>query len=282
MKRPKKQTELVFARPPSFSIHYRKGRRLQWGTDARVDYGLLVVLAGRIRWRTRSGDEGELTSDGALIVAPGDALHASCAGNSEFIALTLSPVFVLDCAIRAGMIRAGAFVTFPVPAIESDARLGQLARALIDELTEESIGQDVVLAAIIEQTLVHSLRRYGNVRRSDELELSRAGLVDRRVRRAVELMHANLNRDLPLETIAAAAHLSPFHFARLFKKLTGVTPHAYLGSLRVAHAQKLLAETDLSIIEVGSRVGYSSPSHFAKAFRQAFGISPRAFRQALR
>jgi AraC family transcriptional regulator len=94
-------------------------------------------------------------------------------------------------------------------------------------------------------------------------------------------MHAHLEHDLPLEEIAAAAHLSPFHFARLFKKLTGTTPHAYLAALRAARAQTLLAETDLSITEVGARVGHSSPSHFAKAFRQATGISPSAYRKAL-
>ncbi len=49
-------------------------------------------------------------------------------------------------------------------------------------------------------------------------------------------MHAHLDRDLPLEEIASAAHLSPFHFARLFKKLAGATPHAYLASLRAARA----------------------------------------------
>ncbi len=119
------------------------------------------------------------------------------------------------------------------------------------------------------------------MRRSPELELSRAGLVDRRIRRAVELMHARMEESLPLEEIASAAHLSPFHFARLFKKLTGATPHAYLASLRTARAQTLLADTNLSITEVGARVGYDSPSHFAKAFRQSTGLSPSAFRKAI-
>ncbi len=141
--------------------------------------------------------------------------------------------------------------------------------------------EGLVVGALVEQALVHLLRRYANLRRSAHLELSRAGLVDRRIRLAVELMHAHMHRDLALEEIAASAHLSPFHFARLFKKLTGATPHAYLASLRAARAQALLAETDLPVTEVGARVGYMSSSHFARAFRQATGISPRAYRQAL-
>jgi AraC family transcriptional regulator len=94
-------------------------------------------------------------------------------------------------------------------------------------------------------------------------------------------MHAHMHRDLALEEIASAAHLSPFHFARLFKKLTGATPHAYLAGLRATRAQALLAETDLPVTEVGARVGYMSSSHFARAFRQATGLSPRAYRKAL-
>jgi AraC family transcriptional regulator len=94
-------------------------------------------------------------------------------------------------------------------------------------------------------------------------------------------MHAQLAEDVPLEDMAAAAYLSPFHFARLFKKVTGMSPHAYLAALRLERAQTLLATTDLSITEVSARVGYTSSSHFAKAFRQATGLSPRAFRAAL-
>jgi len=188
---------------------------------------------------------------------------------------------VLDCAVRTRLVHAGARVAFRASVVEQDERLARLARDIADELLQEEAGQEMVVAALLEQTIIHLLRHHANVRRSDELELSRVGLVDRRIRRAVELMHAHLDRDLPLEEIAAAAYLSPFHFARFFKKVTGASPHAYLATLRVARAQTLLAETDLSVTEVSARVGYSSPSHFTKAFRQATGLTPSAFRNAL-
>jgi len=94
-------------------------------------------------------------------------------------------------------------------------------------------------------------------------------------------MHANLAEELPLEDLAAAAYLSPFHFARLFKKLTGLPPHAYLAALRIARARMLLATNDHSITEIAARVGYANSSHFGKAFRQSTGLTPRAFRAAL-
>jgi AraC family transcriptional regulator len=94
-------------------------------------------------------------------------------------------------------------------------------------------------------------------------------------------MHAQLAADLTLREIAAASYLSTFHFSRVFKKLTGTTPHTYLAAIRTARAQLLLANAELSISQVGSLVGYSSPSHFTKAFRQSTGLTPRSFRSAL-
>ncbi|HEX8290255.1 MAG TPA: AraC family transcriptional regulator, partial [Pyrinomonadaceae bacterium] len=224
---------------------------------------------------------GGLSEAATLLAAPGDDVSAAGEGPAEFVLVQLSPVFVTDCAARAGLARADTVVTFRERAVRGDARLARLARDLAEELREEAAGQGLVVGALVEQALVQLLRRYANLRRSARLELSRAGLVDRRIRLAVELMHAHMDRDLALEEIASAAHLSPFHFARLFKKLSGATPHAYLASLRAARARQLLAETDLPVTEVGARVGYMSSSHFARAFRQATGLSPRAYRKAL-
>jgi AraC family transcriptional regulator len=274
----------IYARTPHFAVHYRAGRRLRWSAVPRTDYAALLLLGGQLRWQfanAESEESGMISGGSALLAAPGDALSAAGAGGTEFLLITLAPLFVLDCAARARLTRSDSVVNFRAHAVERDERLARLARDLAEELLEESAGQELVVGALVEHALVHLLRRYSNVRRSEHLELSRVGLVDRRIRLAVELMHAHLDRDLPLEEIAEAAHLSPFHFARLFKKLTGATPHAYLASLRAARARELLAGTDLPVTEVGARVGYMSSSHFAKAFRQATGISPRAYRNAL-
>ncbi len=183
--------------------------------------------------------------------------------------------------MEIGLAGSSGRMAFRLNAIRDDKQLMRFATELANELKTEESGQEVVIAALMKQLNVHLLRRYFNLRRDEKFELSRIGLVDRRIRRAVELMHAHLAQELPLEEIAAVAHLSSFHFARLFKKLTGTSPHAYLAMLRINHAKTLLAGTDISISEISERVGYSSPSHFSKAFRQTTGLTPRAFRAAL-
>jgi AraC family transcriptional regulator len=278
MNRTRTLQDRIFLRS-QYALHYRRASSATWTSEARADYVVILQLAGRLVCSV--GEVAvEIDEHSALLLDPGMTASASTR-NAEYLTLTLAPAFVLDCAARTKLISAGASVSFRTSVVEHDERLVRLARDLAGELTQEEAGQEIVIAALMEQLVVHLLRHHSNVRRSEELELSRVGLVDRRIRRAIELMHAHLDRELPLEEIAAAAYLSPFHFARLFKKLTGASPHAYLATLRTAHAQTLLAETDLSISEVSARVGYSSPSHFTKAFRQATGLTPRAFRNSL-
>jgi AraC family transcriptional regulator len=188
---------------------------------------------------------------------------------------------VIQNASTMRLIPPKSIVTFTREHIHNDRKLDAVLEEFAAELATERPGRDIVMRALVEQLLVHILRNYSTPRLSEELELSRVGLVDRRIRRSVELMHAQLDQDLTLKALAAASYLSTFHFARLFKKLTGVSPHNYLAAIRATRAQLLLAETDLSVTEIGARVGYLSGSHFTKAFRIATGATPREFRKSL-
>jgi AraC family transcriptional regulator len=199
----------------------------------------------------------------------------------ELLFLTFSASLVIQNATAMRLIPPKSIVTFTRDHLRGDRKLDGLIEEFAAELATEKPGRAIVMRALVEQLLVHILRNYSTPRLSEELELSRVGLVDRRIRRSIELMHTQLDQDLTLKALAAASYLSPFHFARLFKKLTGLSPHNYLASIRATRAQLLLAETDLSVTEIGARVGYLSGSHFTKAFRLATGATPREFRKSL-
>ena len=222
----------------------------------------------------------EIVPGQSLLLNPSQVSSISGKGV-ELLILTLAPSFINDYAVRMRLLASGTMPVFPRSLVDADDRLQHLARDLTSELRDDKLGGEIVVEALVEQIAVHLLRQYAGMRRSNDLELSRAGVVDRRIRRSVELMHAQLATDLTLKEIAAASYLSTFHFSRVFKKLTGTTPHTYLAAIRTARAQLLLANAELSISQVSSLVGYSSPSHFTKAFRQSTGLTPRAFRSAL-
>ncbi len=99
------------------------------------------------------------------------------------------------------------------------------------------------------------------------------------VTRAIQTMHTHLQERLALEDLAAVAYLSPFHFNRVFRRLTGIPPGEFLTALRLQAARKLLLTTSLSVTDVCFEVGYSSIGTFTSRFGQLVGVSPRLLRQ---
>ena len=101
------------------------------------------------------------------------------------------------------------------------------------------------------------------------------------LRRVRDRMDREYAQPLDVDALARGVNMSAGHLSRQFKAAYGESPYSYLMTRRIERAMTLLRRGDLSVTEVGARVGHTSPSHFAKAFRQANGLSPREFRAAL-
>ncbi len=278
MTRPLPQLNRFFV-SPEFSVYYRRTKQLTWQNQATSGYSLLATLSGELDYTI--GSEQRALKEAELVVLEPNTSITAKGRKVELLFLTLSASLVIQHATSMRLIPPKSIVTFTSEHTHGDQRLNALLSEFVSELAAEKPGKEIVMHALVEQTLVHILRNYSTPRLSEDLELSRVGLIDRRIRRSIELMHTQLDQDLTLKSLAAASYLSPFHFARLFKKLTGTSPHNYLAGIRATRAQLLLAETDLSVTQVGARVGYLSGSHFTKAFRIATGATPREFRKGL-
>jgi len=96
------------------------------------------------------------------------------------------------------------------------------------------------------------------------------------LRAARDFMRAHYARNIELRDIAQTAHLSSFHFLRLFQRCYGTTPRRYLRDLRLAQAKRLL-RSGTSVTEVCLAVGYRSLPTFSVAFRRSVGVSPQQF-----
>lgn len=82
-------------------------------------------------------------------------------------------------------------------------------------------------------------------------------------------------------TVSSQYGFSGSYLARIFHEKIGVTPQKYLIQYRINHARRLLTDTDLSVQEVGERVGYPDPFHFSKVFKQNMSVSPAQYRRAI-
>jgi AraC-like DNA-binding protein len=97
------------------------------------------------------------------------------------------------------------------------------------------------------------------------------------LRRSRDLVDRCYAEPLDLDGLAAAAHISKFHFVRCFTEVYGTTPAAYVAERRIERAQDLLRATNLTVTEVCMLVGYSSLGSFSTKFRQLVGVSPSTY-----
>ena len=104
----------------------------------------------------------------------------------------------------------------------------------------------------------------------------------RRVVEAIRLVESDAGRPLELKEMAASAGMSKYHFLRVFRRLTGVTPHQYLISARLRRAALALTLSRRPILEIALDAGFGDLSTFNKTFRAAFGLTPTQYRASRR
>jgi AraC-like DNA-binding protein/mannose-6-phosphate isomerase-like protein (cupin superfamily) len=92
----------------------------------------------------------------------------------------------------------------------------------------------------------------------------------------------NFSSDLKLEDIAQKANMSPSYFSHMFKLIKGSTLIDYINQLRINKAMDLLVNTNQSIIEVSSSVGFNNLGHFNRMFKRISGITPSLYRKSKR
>jgi AraC-like DNA-binding protein len=95
---------------------------------------------------------------------------------------------------------------------------------------------------------------------------------------AKEFIQAHFAEELSLPKVAAAVHLSPYHFCRVFRAATGFTLTEYVSRVRVERAKTLLADSSVRVSEVTFAAGFGSISQFNTAFRRYLGMAPTQYR----
>tara|TARA_R110002072_G_scaffold73834_3_gene175325 strand:+ start:12689 stop:13630 length:942 start_codon:yes stop_codon:yes gene_type:complete len=96
------------------------------------------------------------------------------------------------------------------------------------------------------------------------------------------LMLEHIGQPLNLDTLAAAAKLSKFHFSNKYKALTGYSPMKHFLNMKMEHACHLLDTSQLSIKGVAAALGYDDQLYFSRQFSKTVGMSPRTYRRSVR
>ena len=163
-----------------------------------------------------------------------------------------------------------------------DTRIKRIGLSLKEEVeAEELLGGRLYAESLATALAITLIRDHSSLGRAAARKAARehtGGLSRRALKEAIDYIGDNLEKDLTLAEISGAAHMSPYHFSRLFKESTGLTPHRYVIERRVQRAKELLCNSTLPIAEIARLCVFAKQSHLNRHFKRAFGISPKALR----
>ena len=116
----------------------------------------------------------------------------------------------------------------------------------------------------------------------DECFFDTPPAADRRAGEILQYLQDRYQQDITLAQLGERFYLSVNHLIRIFRDYTGYSPYEYLKRYRLLKTCELLQSTDVSVGEIGRRVGYRNASHFAAQFHKLYGLSPHEYRKLFR
>jgi AraC family transcriptional regulator len=158
----------------------------------------------------------------------------------------------------------------------ADSRLGALVAAAHAEMVAGFPSGRLFLDSI-EQAMAVALVKDHAVRHRP-VQIYRGGLGSARLRRIKELVRAKMEDELSLDEMAQSVGLSTAHFARMFRKSTGETPHQFVLRQRIERAKAMLRAPDARVLDVAVACGFKTQQHFAQVFRDVCRVSPTEYR----
>ena len=227
-------------------------------------------------WQTRRLQRGDIFITRAT--APYELRWKSAAGeelDSVLIHLAVEPYLAALEAVYPGKADAVEVTDF----FGRDETLEHLCFAAVGMLAARVSGDAKSIAPFVQLMAACLVGKYTNAAsaKSD----FRGGLPIWQLRKVEDHVRGQLAGDISVDVLAGLVELSPFHFSRVFKQATGMSPLQFVTRERITRAQQLIRETSHSLIDVALDVGYTSPSHFAQVFRRVVGVTPTEFRSSL-
>lgn len=243
-----------------------------YAPHAHEEYAFGVTLAGRQDFF--SGGQFHRSPPGNVILFNPEEVHDGHSGGEralDYLMVYAHPEQVKPLFADAlGHTRGADFRSHQT--LIQDAPLRQaiveLAR-LVTSQVGSCIDQENALYRVVERTAQlggHVQPRQVTHRPDALLGLAR------------EYIHAHLEADMSLDDISQAAHLSKYHFLRLFRQHFGMTPHQYVMNGRVNAARAAL-DQGTPLTEVALRFGFADLSHFNRRFKRIYGMTPHQYQR---
>ncbi|HAS8441025.1 TPA: AraC family transcriptional regulator [Vibrio vulnificus] len=244
--------------------------------------GFHMVRRGHC-WAT-VGDRTELLGPGDLIfIGPGiDHVLTSEQPIGESAATSDSTLLLCGyCSFDDDTLTPLKSI-FPQRTIVREEELHQhpWLKSTFDQLSAEYMAQnpgtELIVNKLTEVVLIELIRiNFGRQEKNSFL----MALDDKRISKALELIHRSPEESWTIERLASQVGMSRAAFAKQFKDLVGETMFAYLSQLRIQRAKEMLRNTKLPVDDIALKIGYESERAFTKTFGKYVGMTPKQYRK---
>ena len=249
--------------PVELSQHTVIGHGMSVNIGASVPFG----WRGPAGWRDREIRTGE-----SHLLTFGELNTPRWHKPFEELSIILEPQYVAD-VVQDGL--PAHRIEFVSQRSVADPTIAWCARKFHSELTADAPDGLLYVDTLTTGLILHLLANYGVAK--PKVIAPRGKLNSFQLRAVVEFMHSNLADDVSLMVLAEQAHISPFHFARLFRRTVGLPPHQFVVALRVHRAVGLLRSGRMPLAEVAVACGFHDQPHFIRAFRTVTGTTPTQY-----
>jgi AraC family transcriptional regulator len=233
--------------------------------------GYCLQGSGRL-WQRRGGrtHESVIRTGSVMVMAAGDC--RSWRGTAAPSLRIRIPIALLTEASMEIGSNSGRLPELIDIFNTRDLFIGQLAPILVSELERPAHPAQPLLIESISYVLAGHLLRHYDAFRHNEGKIT--GLAPRTLAMVVSYIEEHPHESIVLDKLAGIANVSRFHFARMFKLSTGVSPMMYVEQNRIRKAQALIREKQLSLAAIAAEVGFADQSHFTRRFRLHVGCTP--------
>ena len=187
----------------------------------------------------------------------------------------------LDVVVSADVFGDGSDLEAVDRFLFRDSELEAICHALYSQISLKGRADRLYVGSLVMELAACLLQRHSTGSGAAATP-PRGGLTRAQAKRVVEYVEANLSNELTLTELASIASLSPYHFARMFKRTMGLAPHRYVLERRLERAKAMLRRTDATLVDISLSTGFCGQSHFTSTFRRVVGATPTEFQACSR
>ncbi|MGN0318536.1 MAG: AraC family transcriptional regulator [Lachnospira sp.] len=149
---------------------------------------------------------------------------------------------------------------------------------ILDEYNSDYYLKEYMLKSMFEELIIKLLRYFKEFKIYELTDLVEPP--DLTMQMVMDYISNHYLEHITLDDLASISHLNPAYLSKKFKDVNGIGFKEYINTLRIHHAEELLMNSDMSIVEVALSCGYDNSNYFGDIFKKLKGISPSQFRKS--